>query len=101
MKIHGVTIENLSSCNITWYYFFFFNILQHEIWYFLVLCFYPGSNIVALITVIARNVKNKISENDEIDFSTILRLVSMYRNDHYYTLQLAGRFSAIVLIISI
>ena len=79
----------------------FFNILQHEIWYFLEFCIYPGSNIVALITVTAKNVENKISANDEIDFSTILRLVSMYPNDHYYTLQLAGRFLAIVLIISI
>ena len=52
MKIHGVTIQNLSSCNITWYYFFF-NILQHGIWYFLVFCFYPGSNIVALITLLS------------------------------------------------
>jgi len=50
---------------------FFFNILQHEIWYFPVFGFYLGSNIVALITVIARNVENKISENGEIDFSTI------------------------------
>ena len=32
---------------------------------------YPGSYIVALITAIAGNVENKISENDEIDYFNV------------------------------
>ena len=36
MKIHGVTIQNLSSCNITWYYFFsiFYNMKFGIFFYF-------------------------------------------------------------------